>query len=130
MATFPNILSLCWLCTRTHLCCNRNSANSLSVLSSNQENIFSFSRGQKRTLSAESSLGIPVTSVFRHDGTKRAPSCLILVVFKRQIYKHTPNIYKITQENFEMISRERIYESGLKYMYRIAMKTGDDKRCS
>ena len=56
---------------------------------------------------------------------KRAPSCLVLVSFKRlilQIYTEMwPNIYKITQENYRMINRERIYSGGLKYMCRIRL---------
>ena len=54
---------------------------------------------------------------------KRAPSRLVLVSFKRlilQIYTEMwPNIYKIAQENYRMINRERIYTGGLKYMCRI-----------
>ena len=36
-------------------------------------------------------------------------------------YKHTPNIYKITQENYRMIKREHIYTGRLKYMCRIRL---------
>ena len=48
-------------------------------------------------------------------------SCTRQLVTTIFFYKYTPNKYKITQENYRMSNRERIYTGGLKYTCRIRL---------